>query len=204
MLAKKYGWASEAPEHSHRYLVPKVLEILNRHQITQLIDVGTGNGATLPFWLNEGYQVSAMEPDNDGFELAQKHSEADVRTVGVGDPIPVDWGNKFDALVSLEVVEHLFDPRELVETSRGLLKKGGVAIVSTPYHGYWKNLALALFDKWDFHHHPLRVGGHIKFWSRSSLIRLFSDAGFEFVEFHGAGRVAYFWKSMILVFRKPQ
>jgi hypothetical protein len=25
-----------------------------------------------------------------------------------------------------------------------LVKPGGIAIVSTPYHGYWKNLALAL------------------------------------------------------------
>jgi hypothetical protein len=72
----------------------------------------------------------------------------------------------------------------------------------TPYHGYLKNLALSVFDKWDFHHTPLWHGGHIKFWSKRTLTQLLTDSGFDVVEFHGVGRLPYLWKSMVLVATK--
>ena len=107
-----------------------------------------------------------------------------------------------DLIICLEVVEHLFNPQLLVETARNVLKPGGHVIISTPYHGYLKNLALALFNKWDFHHHPERVGGHIKFWSSSTLRSLFEKDSFRAVQFRGAGRAPYLWNSMIWVFQK--
>lgn len=143
-----------------------------------------------------------MEPDEDGFFFARQYQGADVRKIGLEDSIPVEWLNSFDTVVSLEVVEHLFNPEQLVRTSQKVLKRGGVIIVSTPYHGYLKNLALALADKWDHHHDPIRVGGHIKFWTRATLSSLFVKAGFQEIGFQGVGRLPYLWKSMIMVFKR--
>lgn len=75
-------------------------------------------------------------------------------------------------------------------------------VITTPYHGYLKNLALSLLDKWDVHHTPLWHGGHIKFWSRATLTELLDRHGFDVVGFSGVGRVPYLWKSMVLVARK--
>jgi 2-polyprenyl-6-hydroxyphenyl methylase/3-demethylubiquinone-9 3-methyltransferase len=105
-------------------------------------------------------------------------------------------------VVSTEVIEHLFSPHHLPIFAFKVLANGGWLVVSTPYHGYWKNLALCVMNKWDFHHDPLWHGGHIKFWSRNTLSKLMMNNGFEVVEFHGVGRIAYLWKSMILVCRK--
>lgn len=74
-------------------------------------------------------------------------------------------------------------------------------MISTPYHGYLKNLALSAFNKWDKHHTPLWHGGHIKFWSRRTLTSLIEANGFRVTEFHGVGRAPWLWKSMILVAR---
>ena len=74
--------------------------------------------------------------------------------------------------------------------------------MTTPYHGYLKNLALSIFGMWDYHHTALWHGGHIKFWSRATLTKLLNENGFDVIEFHGVGRVAYLWKSMLLVARK--
>ena len=77
---------------------------------------------------------------------------------------------------------------------------GALAIVSTPYHGYWKNLALSLVPgAWDRHHHPLRDHGHIKFWSERPLRALLLQAGFNSVRFKRLGRVPALAKSMIAV-----
>ena len=104
-------------------------------------------------------------------------------------------------MVSTEVVEHLYRPRLLPAFARGLLEPGGYLVVSTPYHGYLKNLALSGSNGWDAHHTPLWDGGHIKFWSRATLTRLLEENGFEVVSFSGAGRLPWLWKSMILVAR---
>jgi len=75
-----------------------------------------------------------MEPDSDGFEYAKQVPGVDVRRLGVGEPLPADWTGAFDTAVCLEVVEHLFNPHQLVETAADALKPGGVAVISTPYH----------------------------------------------------------------------
>jgi len=73
-------------------------------------------------------------------------------------------------VLSLEVVEHLYAPRHYARTVFELLRPGGVAVISTPYHGYWKNLALALMGKLDAHFTALWDHGHIKFWSVRTLM----------------------------------
>jgi len=201
-LAENYGWESATAESSHSYLLPPVLKAFGKYDVKSLLDIGTGNGATLPIWISKGLKVSALEPDVEGFGYASKHSQADVRQLGVGESLPTEWQGAFDAAVSLEVIEHLFNPHHLVATAKEALRKNGIIIISTPYHGYIKNLALAVANKWDFHHHPARIGGHIKFWSRETLNNLFINAGFEEVSFHGAGRLPFLWKSMIIIFRK--
>ncbi len=201
-IANRYGWLSNKSEHSHSYLLPTTIDNIKKYNATSLLDIGTGNGATIPTWVSLGLQVAAMEPDYEGFEFAKQHTQADVRRLGVGDPLPTEWKNAFDAIICLEVVEHLFDPIQLTKAINYALKKEGVVIISTPYHGYLKNVMLAIMNKWDFHHHPLRTGGHIKFWSRSTLTSLFVNEGFSECSFKGVGRIPFLWKSMIMVFKK--
>ncbi|KAA0249048.1 glycosyltransferase [Acidobacteria bacterium ACD] len=70
----------------------------------------------------------------------------------------------FDVMVSLVVIEHLHAPRLFMKTPHGLLRQGGTVIISTPYDGYWKNLAIAVAGRFDAYFSPLWDGGHIKFW----------------------------------------
>ena len=200
-ITPKFGWTSADAEQSHAYLLPVTLRFLTEFKVKSMLDIGTGNGSNIPTWQAHQIQVAAMEPDEQGFSYARQYKDADVRQMAVADPLPKEWANAFDAVVSLEVIEHLYNPIELVQTSKMALKKGGIVIISTPYHGYWKNLAIALANKWDHHHHPTRIGGHIKFWTRRSLRDLFIKGGFKELSFEGAGRVPYLWKSMVMVFQ---
>jgi 2-polyprenyl-3-methyl-5-hydroxy-6-metoxy-1,4-benzoquinol methylase len=198
-----YGWTEEQSEGSHGYLLPEVLRLIERGPRGRLIDIGAGNGVLLKYWGRAGWDVSAMEPDSRGFHFARsKAPAADVRQLAVGDGLPPDWKGRFDVAVCLEVVEHLYDPRQLPSAASQLLRNGGMIVVSTPYHGYLKNLAIALLGKWDFHHDPLWTGGHIKFWSRPKLERLFNEHGFRRVSFKGVGRIPWLWKSMVMAFVK--
>ena len=50
---------------------------------------------------------------------------------------------KCDAVFSTEVVEHVYLPRPFARNCHAFLKPGGMLIVTTPYHGYLKNVASA-------------------------------------------------------------
>ena len=104
---------------------------------------------------------------------------------------------EFDVVISVEVIEHLFDPKQLIRSAKQCLKPGGTLILTTPYHGYWKNLALALSGKMDSHHTVLWDGGHIKFFSVPTLTQLLTTEGCTNIQFHFAGRFPYLWKSML-------
>jgi 2-polyprenyl-6-hydroxyphenyl methylase/3-demethylubiquinone-9 3-methyltransferase len=106
-------------------------------------------------------------------------------------------------VISLEVVEHLYDPRSYTRNLFSLIEPGGTAIISTPYHGYWKNLALALTGKMDTHFHALWDHGHIKFWSIATMTSLLTEAGFSELRFLRVGRTPMLAKSMIAIARKP-
>ncbi len=109
----------------------------------------------------------------------------------------------FPVVLSREVVEHVFLPRLFAKTVFDLLQSGGVAIISTPFHGYWKNLALALSGKLDAHFTALWDYGHIKFWSFKTLAFLLREAGFREITFKRVGRLPPLAKSMIVLARKP-
>jgi 2-polyprenyl-3-methyl-5-hydroxy-6-metoxy-1,4-benzoquinol methylase len=102
-------------------------------------------------------------------------------------------------VVSLEVVEHLFYPKRLFEQSRKILVNGGALIVSTPYHGYLKNLALSLTNGWDAHFSVHWDGGHIKFFSKKTLVNMASREGFANIRFYSVGRLPGLWKSIIMI-----
>ncbi len=95
------------------------------------------------------------------------------------DPLVEHFGSGWDVVISTEVIEHLYSPRIFARRIHELLKPGGALIVSTPYHGYLKNVALAMSGALDAHFTALWDGGHIKFWSFKTLSALLKECGFE-------------------------
>jgi SAM-dependent methyltransferase len=170
----------------------------------RVFEVGSGNGAAAAMLGNLGYDVTGIDPSESGVEMARRHPGFKGR-IAVGsayDDLARTYGH-FPVVISLEVIEHCFYPRKFTRTVYDLLEPGGIAIISTPYHGYLKNLALALLDKFDSHWGALWDGGHIKFWSENTLGQLLAERGFTDVRFIRAGRFGPIAKSMIAVARKP-
>jgi 2-polyprenyl-3-methyl-5-hydroxy-6-metoxy-1,4-benzoquinol methylase len=197
-----YGWENPAGPNSCNYITPKILKILKFLHVRRIADIGSGNGSLCGVLQKEGYEVVGIEQDAKGFDISNRsYPNIKFYNLGVeGNPNQIlNQEDSFDAVVSTEVIEHLYSPHLLPIFAKEFLKKNGYLIVSTPYHGFLKNLALSLLNKWDAHHTPLWHGGHIKFWSKNTLSALFEEHGFRLIYFYGVGRVPFLWKSMILV-----
>ena len=200
-----YGWNTEDPGSS-RYLNPKVLAMVADLKPRRILDIGCGNGVLCEQLRQAGYSIVGMDFDQGGIEIARQNFPGiHFYPYGVqDDPTALtEEEGLFDMVISTEVVEHLFAPHLLMEYAAAVLNRRGLLLVSTPYHGYWKNLILGILGKWDAHHTPLWHGGHIKFWCRATLGQLFVNARYSILDFQGIGRMKYFWKSMIIVGQKP-
>jgi 2-polyprenyl-6-hydroxyphenyl methylase/3-demethylubiquinone-9 3-methyltransferase len=206
-----YRWDSGIPCTSEflysplQRLLVKYACLSEQQGSARILDLGCGNGALAEQLLHWGFEVVGVDPSQSGIrqasarcpglEFHQASAEAcELAALGL---------SGFDIVVSTEVVEHCYAPRLWAGAALSVLRPGGILICSTPYHGYLKNLALALSGKLDSHFTALWDGGHIKFWSRGTLTTLLQEEGFEVLEFRGAGRLPWLWKSMLIAARKP-
>jgi 2-polyprenyl-3-methyl-5-hydroxy-6-metoxy-1,4-benzoquinol methylase len=187
------------------YLWPRAIPILSGLKSgASILDAGCGNGLFAKELCDRGFRVCGIDAEASGIELARKNAPSASFTMGsIYDDLRGLGGAPFDAIVSLEVIEHLHRPRLFVDRAFECIKPGGLFVLSTPYHGYLKNLVLAAAGKMDWHYTALWEGGHVKFWSRNTLTELGERAGFRPVGFAGAGRMPWMWKSMVLTFNKP-
>jgi 2-polyprenyl-6-hydroxyphenyl methylase/3-demethylubiquinone-9 3-methyltransferase len=202
----EYQYRNGASNGSHEFLRPGIergLSVLPEG--ARVLDIGCGNGSLTAAWAKGEWDVTGVDLSESGIAHA-KASYANIafHRMPAGPELIEHFGEGcFDAIVSAEVVEHLYSPRDLTRSAFRLLKDGGFLILTTPYHGYVKNLALAATGTMDRHWTVLRDCGHIKFWSWKTIRCLLDEAGFITPEFQGAGRLPLLWKSMIVRAWKP-
>jgi 2-polyprenyl-3-methyl-5-hydroxy-6-metoxy-1,4-benzoquinol methylase len=197
---KDYGYHSDTITHNFKYIMQPLLGMLDKNKNQCILDLGCGNGYLVNYLISLGYNAYGTDASEKGIIIAQKTNPDRffVQDLSTGKlPLELQALN-FDTIISTEVIEHLYDPEGFIDFCKQLLTSKGEIILSTPYHGYLKNLVLSIFNKWDTHISPLWLGGHIKLWSAASLKQLLVSKGFTFLAFKGCGRLPYLWKSMLV------
>lgn len=205
-MSHEYAYQNSQSLHNHAYTTEPLLELVNRHSQTlmkkkeqiEILDLGCGNGSLTNFFAQEGYSLVGLEESQSGVEIAAKNFPNCQFIQGSIYDLPYHkLEQKFDVVISVDVIEHLFYPKELLDSAKKCLKPGGKLIIATPYHGYLKNIALSITGKMDKHFTALWDGGHIKFFSVATLTKLLESEKYHHIQFEFAGRIPYLWKTML-------
>jgi 2-polyprenyl-3-methyl-5-hydroxy-6-metoxy-1,4-benzoquinol methylase len=87
-------------------------------------------------------------------------------------------GGSFDVILMLNVIEHVADPRAVLQTARRLLAPGGRLFLKTPN---FDSLDARLFrhHSWGGYHTPR----HFVLFNRESMVRLCGECGLKIVRF---------------------
>jgi len=195
-----YGFHSDGPTHNFSYQMDDLIGLIDKDKNQHILDLGCGNGYLVNHLIKLGFNAYGTDASEKGIAIAQKTNPDRFFVQDLSsDALPPELqAIPFDTIITTEVIEHLYNPQAFTDFCKQQLKPGGELIVTTPYHGYLKNLTLSIFNKWDSHMDPLWLGGHIKLWSRKTLTKVLTNSGFAVTQFKGCGRFPYFWKSMII------
>ena len=199
-----YQWDNE--NHHTPKIEDDLAKILNNpeYKLYDHIDVGCGNGAlTVKFckFFNKSLGIDLSE---DGIKFAKKYENEKIKFENESIENLIEKGREFDFVSAIEVIEHQYDPMDFLIKLSKITKKDGLVIISTPFHGYFKNLLISLLNLNDSHYTVLWKHGHIKFFSVKTFKKLVSTSKvpLQIKRISYSGRIYPFSNSMIFLLKK--
>lgn len=156
----------------------EVLEFIET-PVQRVLEVGCGSGETLALLKHSGLCREAVGIER--FEPAAARARARVDRVCCMDvesmPVPRELG-RFDAVLLLDVLEHLVDPWRVLEgLVREQLGKRGMVVVSLPNARHFSLTLPLLFGRFDYVERGIRDRTHLRFFTERSARRMIEGAG---------------------------
>jgi 2-polyprenyl-3-methyl-5-hydroxy-6-metoxy-1,4-benzoquinol methylase len=155
----------------------------------EVLDVGCWAGAAGAFLQRErGVVVDGVEPECQMADRAARHYRFVYRSTieRALNELIAERRHHYDSLLFLDVLEHLVDPRQVLDASRELLRPGGRALVSIPNVAHWSLRYGLLRGSWHYRDNGLLDRTHLRFFTRSTALELARDAGWEATWKHAA------------------
>ncbi|MDB5351664.1 MAG: hypothetical protein JWN86_2911 [Planctomycetota bacterium] len=147
-------------------LTVSLLKTLEVVPPSRVLDAGCGWGVTLEALENRGYQAVGMDISGRALEmLDRRRGGRSLAQADLTRPMP-EGLEPFDAVLALDVIEHLDDDRSAVERLGQLARPGGIVIVSVP-------AMPEMFSEFD------QIQGHRRRYLPDTLRGAFSRTGLE-------------------------
>jgi SAM-dependent methyltransferase len=141
-----------------------------RSQELKLLDIGSGLGVFPWLMKNNSYKVTALDPDSNAIEHIKNN--VGVSTI-IGDFLKLDITEKYNIITLNKVLEHVYNPIEMLSKAKNCLESDGVIYVEVP------DGEVAMKDGEDREEFVI---DHIHIFSLSSLTLMANKSGLEIVE----------------------
>src|SRR5690242_2090209 len=109
----QYAYHDAEPTYSNGYLWPELRRIVGTPG--RAFDLGCGNGATANMLTEAGFSVIGVDPSEEGISHGKRaFPHLSLHVGSCYEPLAERFGT-FPLVVSLEVIEHCFCPREFAK-----------------------------------------------------------------------------------------
>lgn len=181
-------YTQEKPLYIERYLEDKAwwdsvyaerYEFLERHVPAgsrNILDVGSGPGLFLLVGQERGWQVTGVEPSQRAAEHSQKVLGLDVRNIFLTPESASSLGS-FTVVNMGEVLEHLPNPRGMLDVAHSLLNPQGLLTLIVPND--FNPFQAILHEHMGFEPWWVAPPHHLNYFNRESLSGLVKSAGFD-------------------------
>lgn len=158
--------------HLRKDLIEK---ILGAEEVRSILEVGPGQGA-MSFRMARDRTYVGYEPDETSYSYAFDALRGNPNATLVNSVLPARSKADvlFDALVAIEVLEHIEKDQEALVEWREWIRPGGVMLLTVPAHQ-------ARFSRGDI------AVGHYRRYERDHLVRMLERSGLDRVEVYSYG-----------------
>ena len=175
-----YGEKSVAYGMSHTRL-KRILEFIPRDCALRVLDVGCANGRLGKEIKKLGHFVAGIEIST---QAAQNASRV-LDEVNVFD-IQGEWPGKlkeqkFNIVILPEILEHIFDPVQVLHDVHRVLQPDGEIIITTPNFMVWTNRLRFLIGDFAYREQGMFDFGHIRWFTYPYLKKVLSESGFTII-----------------------
>ena len=167
-------------------IISMLLGFVGQKKINTVLEVGCGNG-------NTGAYLKEMLPNikYSGIELmpemaAEAEPKIDFAMQGnieemLNDKNAFIHKEKYDIVMFLDVLEHLFDPWRISEFFKNRLNEDGLIVGSVPNMGNYNVSKKLLLNNFQYEPSGILDQTHIRFFTLNSLEKMIEEAGLEIV-----------------------
>lgn len=150
---------------------------------SRVLELGPATGYMSHAFVGRGCEVVGIEYDPGMAERAAVFCERMI----VGDLDRLDLAtelgdDRFDAIVSADVIEHLKDPLGALRRLRPFLKEGGRFAISIPNIAHGSVRLALLTGRFEYGDWGLLDSTHLSLFTRESFERTLDEAGLDLVE----------------------
>jgi len=166
----------------YRDVKPILLELLDPIGL-RVLDAGCASGANGELFKRAGAQeVWGIEVDPGAADEARRRLDGVVTGDLTGVRLDALGGEPFDAVLAIDVLEHLADPAAALDHLTGMLRAGGMVVACIPNVAHVWVMANLLAKRW-----PQKASGvfdrtHLRFFAKRDMVALMEGAGLEVLE----------------------
>jgi O-antigen biosynthesis protein len=135
--------------------------------------------------------VFIVEYNSEAGKVAAAYSSQAMIGSAAGDIEDYFWlselkDKKFDYIIFADVLEHLYDPWQVLSSTKDLLKDNGRVLISIPNLGHNSIILDLLNDKFNYRDIGLLDNTHIRFFTEKSLLEMVQKSGYKVDKFINA------------------
>ena len=162
------GWELEYFDKSKNFRNYQ-LSLIKKYLKGKIAEVGPGNGGNLFGYLNFPQKIDLYEPSKNLF-FNLKESFKKNKKINFFNKTFDKSKKKYDAILYLDVLEHIKNDKNEISNSIKFLKKGGYLVINVPAFSF-------LFSNFD------KDVGHYRRYSKSDFKRILEGLYFQKVDF---------------------